>query len=109
MRRQHHVIIGIVIAVRGAFVQIEIFPRGVERCHRRQRADRLTVFYALVEPFSRFGITGVCKDRAMAKRPRPGFGRPLIQRDDAVLRHHERHQVGDGVAAIRRRYIPDPG
>ena len=36
----------------------------------------------------------------MAERAGAGFGRALIQRDDAVLRDHERHQIGDGVAAF---------
>ena len=43
----------------------------------------------------------------MAERAGPGFGRALIERDDAVLRDHERHQIGDGVAAFGRRDIAD--
>ena len=44
----------------------------------------------------------------MAERARAGFGRALIERDDAVVRDHERHQIGDGVAALGRRDISDP-
>ena len=43
----------------------------------------------------------------MAERAGTGFGRALIERDDAALRDHERHQIGDGVAAFRRRDIAD--
>ena len=43
----------------------------------------------------------------MAERAGPGLGRALIERDDAVLRDHESHQVGDGVAALGRRDIAD--
>ena len=44
----------------------------------------------------------------MAERAGAGFGRALIQRDDAALRDHECHQIGDRVAAFRRRDIADP-
>ena len=43
----------------------------------------------------------------MAERARTGFGSTLIQRDHAVSRHHERHQVGDGVTAIGGRDVTD--
>jgi hypothetical protein len=43
----------------------------------------------------------------MAERPRPGFSRALIQRDDATLRDHERHQIGYRLQAIGRRNGPD--
>ena len=43
----------------------------------------------------------------MAERARSGLGRTLIDRDHAALRDHERHQVGDRVAALWRRDIAD--
>ena len=43
----------------------------------------------------------------MAERARPGFRGALIERDDAVLRYHPGHQVGDGLAALGRRDIAD--
>ena len=43
----------------------------------------------------------------MAKRAGAGFGRALIECDDAALRDHERHEIGDGVAAFSRRDIAD--
>ena len=44
------------------------------------------------------GIAGIGEDRAMAERARTGFRRALEQRDDAVLRGDEGHQVGDRLA-----------
>ena len=88
-------------------MQFEILLRRFQRRHRRQRPDRLAVFDPFVESFARLGVAGIGKNRAMAERARSGFGRALIQRDDAVLGDHEGHQVGHGVAALWRGYIAD--
>ena len=43
----------------------------------------------------------------MAERARTGLGRALVDRDHAVLRDHECHEIGNGVAAGFRRDIAD--
>ena len=43
----------------------------------------------------------------MAERARAGLRRPLIERDDAVLRYHKGHQVGDGLATLGRPDLAD--
>ena len=105
---QHHVIVGVVIGIRGAGEQFEIILRRLQRRHRRQRSNGLAVFNAFVESLARLRIAGVGQDRAVAERAGTGFGRALIHRDDTALRHHERHQIGDRVEAFRRRDIADP-
>ena len=106
-RREHHVVIGIVIGIRSARQQIKILLCGFKRRHRRQRPDRFAIFHPLVEPFARLGVAGIGEDRAVAERAGPGFGGALIDRDDAVLRDRVSHQVGDGVAALRCRDLAD--
>ena len=44
----------------------------------------------------------------MAERAGAGLGCALIQRDHAALRHHERHQIGDGFEALGCRDVADP-
>ena len=107
MRRQHHVVVGVVVGIGGAGQQFEIFLRRCKRRHRRQRANGLSVFDALVEPLARAGVAGIRQDRAMAERAGTGFGRALIERDHAVSRDHERHQIGDRFETFGRRDIAD--
>jgi hypothetical protein len=47
--------------------------------------------FALVQSLARLRVAGIREDRPVAKRAGAGFGRALIERDDAALRHHECH------------------
>ena len=45
----------------------------------------------------------------MPERARPGFGSALVERDDAVLRRHIRHEIGDRLAAGGAGHFADRG
>src|SRR5262250_2124679 len=91
------VVIGVVSIVRRALAQFEQILCGCKRRHRGEGSDRFAVLDAFVQQLACSGIAGVCDDRPVTEGPRPGLCGSLEDRNDAIPRGDERHQVRNGL------------
>lgn len=97
---QHHVVVGVVVVVRGTVVQFEPAMRGLEREHRRQWPERLAKLHQPVDGLQRVGLAGIGQDRAMPECARPGLGHTLEQSENTVLRDAVCQQVGNMIGRM---------